>query len=194
MSAHALPAAAGQSRSSVVVGLVCAVGGALALLAVIGIVRLATGAGDHAGAARSYTAPGHAFELAVPRGWSALSAAQLAQVPGRPVAAVRRDDGRGVVMVRRTAAVKGDLRDVARHLTAQLRRRVPGFRLVSARLGNVRAGAAFLYTFVRGTGTTAQSLAITTVRGVTYRIDSVVPAATPAAARQAGAIVRSFGP
>ena len=193
MSAHALPAA-GQSRSGVIVGLVCAVGGALALLAVVGIVRLASGASDHAASARAFTAPGHAFELAVPRGWTALTAAELAQVPGRPVAAIRREDGRGVVIVRRTGAVKGDLRDVARKLTTQLHRRVPGFRLVSARLGNVRAGAAFLYTFVRGTGTTAQSLAITTVRGVTYRVDSIVPAATPAAAREAGAIVRSFGP
>jgi hypothetical protein len=145
-------------------------------------------------AVSTYAAPGNAFEVTVPRGWSALSGADLARVPGRPAAVIRRADGRGVVVVRRIAAVHGDLRTVAASLTAQLRRRIPGFRLVSARLGGVRAGGAFLYTFVRGDRAAVQSLAITTVRGRTYRIDTVVPSSAPAAARDAGAVVRSFGP
>jgi hypothetical protein len=96
------------------------------------------------------------------------------------------------VIVRRTGALRGDLRAVARGLTAQLDARVPGFRPVSARLGSVRAGGAFLYTFVRGSS--AQSLAVTRVGGATYRIDSIVPAGSADAARQAGAIAASFGP
>jgi hypothetical protein len=96
--------------------------------------------------------------------------------------------------VRRTGPVQGDLRVVARDLTSELRRQIPGFRLVGARLGRVRAGGAFVYTFVRGTSGAAQSLALTKVGGVTYRIDTIVPGGAPDAARQAGAIVASFGP
>jgi hypothetical protein len=63
---------------------------------------------------------------------------------------------------------------------------------VGARVGRIRAGAAFLYTFVHGGA--AQSLTVANVHGVTYRIDTVVPAGAAAAAREAGASVGSFGP
>jgi hypothetical protein len=35
---------------------------------------------------------------------------------------------------------------------------------------------------------------VTQVGGVTYRIDTIVPGDAPAAAREAGSIVASFGP
>jgi hypothetical protein len=170
--------------------------GAMLVLALVGATHLAGGtSASHGGwgGARVYTAPGHAFSIAVPAGWSALSGDALMRVPGSPAAVLRRSDGQGAVIVRRIPAIAGDLRTVARQLTVELKRRVPGFRLVSARLGHVRAGGAFLYTFVRGNGA-AQSLSVTTVRGATYRIDSIVAAGLPDAARQAGAAVGSFGP
>jgi hypothetical protein len=170
-----------------------ALAGALAVLALIGFVKLVGGSGDSA-PNRTYTAPHNAFSIAIPTGWSAMTGAELARVPGTPAAVLRRGDGRGLVIVRRTGAVRGDLRAVARSLTAQLRARFPGFRLVGARFGRVRAGGAFLYTFVRGPKSVAQSLALTRVRGATYRIDTVVAGDAPDAARQAGAAIGSFGP
>jgi hypothetical protein len=155
-----------------------ALAGALVLLAVVGAVHLfggGTGSSD----------PARPFSIAAPAGWSI--------VRGPSGAVLRRADGRGTVIVRRIPPVSGDLRVVARDLTAQLRARVPGFKLVSARIGRVRAGGAFLYTFVRGNGA-AQSLTLTKVGGATYRIDTVVPAGAPDAAREAGAAVASFGP
>jgi hypothetical protein len=169
-----------------------ALGGALALLTLIGLVRLVSGSDSPATTAPAYTAPGHAFSIAVPHGWAALRGAQLARVPGSPAAVLRRSDGHGTVIVRRTGSLRGNLGTIARDLTARLGRRIPGFRLVGARLGRVRAGATFLYTFVRAGA--AQSIAVTKVRGVTYRIDTVVPAGAPDAAREAGAAVGSFGP
>jgi hypothetical protein len=69
---------------------------------------------------------------------------------------------------------------------------VPGFRLIGARVARVRAGAAFVYTFARPGA--AQSLTVAKVRGVTYRIDTVVSAGSPKAAGDAAAAVSSFGP
>lgn len=185
MNAHALAPA-----PTVRFAAACALAGALALLAVIGLVKLLAPAGGTA-AATSFDGPG--FEMTVPRGWSPVTADKLASVPGQPAAVIRRDGGSAVVVVREIPALTGDLREVAQGLTTQLSRKIDGFQLVSARLGRVRAGGAFLYTFVRGGGTAVQSLAITTVRGKTYRVDSIVPAKEVAAAREAGAIVRSFG-
>jgi hypothetical protein len=179
-------------RSTAVVAVASALAGGLAILALIGLVHLL--GGSNGKAAHTYTAPGHAFSIAVPEGWTAMPADQVARVPGRPAAVLRRADGRGLLVVRRTAAVHGDLRAAARILTADLSRRFAGFRLVSARLGRVRAGGAFLYTFVRGARGIVQSLALTRIGGPTYRIDSVVPGDAPDVARQTGAIVGSFGP
>jgi hypothetical protein len=172
------------------VALGSAVAGAVAILAAIGALHLGGGGSPDAGSSQVFTGSG--FSLSVPDGWTALRGHDLAAVPGSPLAVLRRADGHGVVIVRQTSALSGDLRTVARRLTAQLKARVPGFRLVSARIGSVRAGGAFLYTFARGSS--AQSLAVTRVGAKTYRIDSIVPAGSAGAARQAGAIAASFGP
>lgn len=169
-----------------------ALAGGLAMLALTGLVRLAGGSHREAAPSNVYSPPGHSFSIGVPRGWTALSDDRLARVPGSPAAVLRRSDGRGTVIVQRTGDLRGNPRQVARELTARLTRRMPGFKLIGARVGRTRAGAAFLYTFVRPGA--AQSLTVTNVRGVTYRIDTVVPAGAPAAAREAGATVGSFGP
>jgi hypothetical protein len=182
-------------RRSGVVAAVSALAGALLVLAFVGAVNLVGGGSSAAthGDARVFTAPHDEFAIAVPRGWSALHGDALAHAPGSPAAVLRADGGRASVVVRRIPPLTGDLRTVARELTAQLRARVPGFKLVSARLGRTRAGGAFLYTFVRGDGA-VQSLTVTKVHGATYRIDSVVPANAPEAARAAGAAAGSLGP
>lgn len=189
-------------RRTGLVSVLSALGGAVVVLAVIGAMHLAGGSSDARPAAAAkataaaqpqattgrFTAAGNAFTLDVPRGWSAVRGSD----PGSPAAILRRPDGRGLVVVRRIPDLTGDLRTVARSMTARLRAELPGFRLVSARIGRVRAGAAFLYTFARGSS--AEAIAVTRVKGATFRIDSVVAAGSPAAAREAGAAVGSFGP
>jgi hypothetical protein len=181
-------------RRTGIVAAASALAGALMVLACVGALHLAGGSSaSHPADTRVFTAPHDGFAIAVPRGWSALRGADLARAPGSPAAVLRADGGRGSLVVHRIAPLAGDLRTVARALTTQLRARVPGFKLVSARLGRTRAGGAFLYTFVRGGGA-VQSLTVTKVHGATYRIDSVVPASAPEAARAAGAAAGSFGP
>jgi hypothetical protein len=177
-------------RSTLTVALLSALAGAVAILAAVGAVHLAKDSHPqpHTKAPGSFAGPAGSFRVTVPQGWTVARGTDS----GSPVAFLRRPDGHGLVIIRRTGAVTGDLRTVARSLTARLRAQLPGFRLVGARLGRVRAGGAFLYTFVRGG--TAQGLAVTRVKGVTYRIDSMVTPGSPDAARQAGAIVGSFGP
>lgn len=179
MSAHALPRLLPRN---VLVALGSALAGGLVVLTLMAL--LGSGSARNPG---GHALRGSGFSMSVPDGW------QSARADGTE-AMLRRADGHGVVIVRRTEALQGDLRDVATNLTGELRRQIPGFQLVSARVGHVRAGNAFVYTFVRGTGGAAQSLALTKVGGVTYRIDTIVPGDAPVAAREAGAIVASFGP
>ena len=178
MSALALPRLLPRNA---LVALGSALAGALVVLTLMALL------GSGAQSSDTHLLRGSGFSMSVPAGWRTARADGTA-------AMLRREDGHGVVIVRRADPVQGDLRTVARDLTTELRRQVPGFKLVSARIGRVRAGGAFVYTFVRGTSGAAQSLALTKVGGVTYRIDTIVPGNAPEAARQAGAIVASFGP
>ena len=169
MTTHAL---ARPLPRSLLVALGSALAGGLVALALISLVQ---------------TGPAHrdaTFSITVPQGWKLTR--------GPAAAVLRSADGRATVIVRRTGEVHGSLRAVARGMTARLGSRVPGFRLIGARVARVRAGAAFVYTFAR-TGA-AQSLTVANVRGATYRIDTVVRAGSPAAAQQAAAAVSSFGP
>lgn len=177
MTAAALPRLA--PLRTVIVALGSALAGGLVALALLGLVP---SGGAHHAQAHSPVFRGTGFSIAVPSGWTAQAISSGV--------VLRR--GAGVVIVRRTGPVRGDLRVLARGLTAQLSRVIPGFHLVGARLGRVRAGGAFLYAFAGGGK--AHGLALTRVGGTTYRIDSVVAAGAPATARQAGAAVASFGP
>ena len=131
----------------------------------------------------SRTAANDAFTLAVPSGWKALSDN-----------VVRSADGRGVVIVRPASPVRTTGRALVQELTTRLHARFPGFHAVGARFANIRAGRAFVYTFVRDPSHTAQTIAFTTARGRAYEIDAVVKAGSPATARDAAAIIASFGP
>jgi hypothetical protein len=147
-------------------------------------------------------APAHAtelraddFALAYPAGWAPTRADELAKLPGRPAAIVRRKDGKGVVIVRRKAAPRDQsLKALTRDLTAGLDKRFDDFRFVSSRVARVRAGNAFLYTFVRTKQKTAQSIALVRVGKTNFTLDAVAASGDPRAAREVAAIVRSFGP
>lgn len=164
---HALPR---PFPRGVLFALACAVVGGLAALALVKAIPLDQG---H-----------DAFAITVPKGWR-LSHSGSSLVLGS-------HDRRGAVVISRAGDVRGSLRKVATQLTRRLAARVPGFRLVGARVAEVRAGSAFLYTFVRPGA--AQTLTLTKVNGTLYRIDSVVRAGSPGAARAAGAAIASFGP
>jgi hypothetical protein len=160
---------------TLLVALGSALAGGLAILALIALVRI-----DDPARTQSPVYKTADFSIAVPRGWKAAGGV------------LRSADGHATVIVRRTGNLRGNLRTIARDLTIRLSARVTGFRLLGARVGHVRAGAAFVYTFVRRGA--AQTLTVTSVRGATYRIDTVVGAGSPDAAREAGTAVGSFGP
>jgi hypothetical protein len=163
-------------------------GAAIALVAVLG-----TG-GDSPARPRATTINGGDFSIAFPAGWTAVKADQLAKLPGRPAAMVRRDDRHGTVIVRRKAAPQNQsLRALTKSLTTQLGRRFPDFRFVSSRVVRLRGGNAFLYTFLRTRAKVAQSIAIVRVGKTSFTLDSVVAASDVRAAREVAAIVRSFG-
>lgn len=153
---------------------------AAATLAAVGLLH-----GDHPARAHVYTAPGHAYAIAYPRDWSV----QRGAVP-----VLRSPDRRAMIVVRPAATpASAPLSKLAAGLTAELKRRLPDFRPVGARVAPTRGGAAFLYTFARTRARLVQSVMVARVRGRAYSLYAVAPAGAPALARQTGAILGTFG-
>jgi len=142
--------------------------------------------GGHAGPkAHVYSAPGHAFSIAYPQGWRAQ---------GSPYLILRSPDRRAMIVVRPASTPAGaPLSKLAAGLTAELKRRLPDFRPVGARVARTRGGAAFLYTFARTKARVVQSIMVARVRGRAYSLYAVAPAGDPGLARQTGAILGTFG-
>jgi len=186
----AAPLPGSSRRRTLLIALLAAVvGAALAF----GVLR-ATGGDAPSTAPRSTELRGPGFALAYPKGWAPQRAEQLAKLPGHPAAVVRRADGKGVVIVRRKAAPRDQsLRALTRDLNGGLAKRFSDFRFVSSRVVRVRAGNAFLYTFVRTEQKTAQSIALVRVGKANFTLDAVAGAGDTRAAREVAAIVRSFG-
>jgi hypothetical protein len=190
------------SRRGLAVAVVAALIGAGIALAVV----LGFGVGSHeqhaAGSgAKTLTAPrpalarGTGYSVRVPAGWRSLTAAELARVPGKPVAALQRTSGGAVVMIRRTTTPQTkSLKALAKSLNASYAKRFSDFKFVSARVQRLRSGPAFLYTFVRTKAGTAQSLVLASVGRANFSLDSAIPATDTRAATDVAAILRSFGP
>ena len=130
---------------------------------------------------------GNGFAIAAPKGWK--SKAQKGN------ALTLERTGRGVVVVKTTPAPKDQSLDkLTKGLTTELGKRFPDFKFVSAKVQQLRGGPAYLFTFVRTEQGTAQSIALIKLGSTNYTIDTVTKSNDKAAATEAAAVVRSFGP
>lgn len=198
MTSHALSAAGASAvrspRTTAIAVALSMLVGVLVSLSALSLMKPG-GASPAVAPAGTYVAPGKAFSMRVPDGWQALTVAQLASVPGEPLAVIRQSGGGdGMVVVRPARPLQASGTELTRSLGKQLGARFEGFRPVGARFATIGGARAFVYTFERAPQRTAQTLALVGARGKSYAIDAVAPGDSPAVARQAGAIVTSFRP
>jgi hypothetical protein len=175
------------------------VAAAVALAVTAGVLEL-TGAfssgGDKAAKkAATLSGPSSApFRLAYPRSWRPLDTSQLAELPGRPLAVLRRSDGQGTFVVTERPAVTTPLEQLAGGLKRRLARRFKDFREIGAQLVTLHGTRALVYTFARTKTGTAQSLVVVPAGNHSFTLNAVVPPRSPDAAREVGAIIASFDP
>jgi len=177
-------------RRRLLIGAAVAVVFALAALAAV--LLPGSGGGSAAPATPHFTAADKSFSVAVPSGWRALRPAELKAVAGAPSAVLRRNDGRGLVVVNQGPALARSSRSLTRELTAQLSRRFAGMKPVTARTVALPGGPAYVYTFARPSADRVQSIAVAPRGGKTYTLDAVAGARATDVAAQVGAILRSF--
>jgi len=165
-----------------------AIGGALVLalcLAVTGGGAAAKSAPKPATA--TWTAPDGTFSIATPRGWKATASGPAATV-------LERADKRGVVVVRRRAALTDALQTLAPKLERKLRRQIADFQPAGSRLATVGGRQGLVYTFVRPKANQVQSVVVAPAGDHSYTLDLVADGDAPDVARELAAMVRSFSP
>lgn len=135
---------------------------------------------------------GSDFTLAQPDGWTLVPEGESGGLPGNPLAVMRRAEGQGIVIVTAPSGAERDLDRVAKRLDKRLENALPDFRKVGARVVDVEAGPALLYSYVRTRRATAHTTLVVPTEDRTYTLNAVVPAGADDAAREVGRILFSF--
>lgn len=166
-----------------------AIGGALVLALCLAVSGGGAAARTPAkqSATTTWKAPDGSFSIATPRGWKVTASGPAATV-------LERADKRGVVVVRRRAALTGALDTLAPELERKLVRQIADFRPAGSRLAAVGGGQGLVYTFVRPKANQVQSIVVTPAGDHSYTLDLVADGDAPDVARELAAMVRSFSP
>ena len=136
--------------------------------------------------------PGNDFTLVQPDGWQVLSEEERAELPGDPLVVMRRGEGEGLLIVNAPSGTERDLDAVAKSLDKRLEKEIPDFRKASARVVEVKAGRALLYSYARARKATAHTILVVPTDDRTYTLNAAVPAGADDAAREVGTILFSF--
>ena len=136
--------------------------------------------------------PGNDFTLLRPDGWRVLSDEERAELPGDQLVVMRRGEGEGLVIVDAPSDTERDLDAVSKSLDKRLEKEIPDFRKASARVVEVKAGRALLYSYARARKATAHTILVVPTDDRTYTLNAAVPAGAEGAAREVGRILFSF--
>ena len=172
----------------------------MALLAIIAAVVFAvlalTGGDDDEGAGGGTTTvngpAGNEFTLETPAGWTEASADQRDAIPGQPLVVLRREDQQGLVVVNVQPGKVKSFDNQVKVLDRRLEKAIPDFRKVGARVVEVKAGKALLYSYAREKRGTAHTLLVVPAGDRSYSLNAAVPAGAKDAAQEVGAILLSF--
>jgi len=183
--------AAPRKRRFGSMAMIAAVIAAVAAVAVA--VVLITGGGNDNGkggtAKGSTAAP---FTMAYPSSWRPLSKAELAKLPGKPEAVLRRKDGKGFVVVRSDAGRAQSFGKLQGDLTTELKKRVPDFKERSSKVVKIKAGKALFTTYIRSKTGTVHSVLVVPAGKRTYTLNTVSRGGADNVAREIGKMLLSF--
>ncbi len=163
---------------------------ALLVVALIVIVAVKVTGGEDGG---KLTGPeSDPFTLSYPAGWKKMSESELNKLANPTLAGVTQEDGRGRLLVSSKKPVRKDLEKLSSELKRELKKRVSGFKEVSAKVIRVRAGPALFYSYTeKGTGTT-QSIVVVPAGSRSYQMNITAESGAADVGRQVEDMILSF--
>jgi len=171
--------------------ILAAIGVAALLMAGILAVNALTG-GDRHEASKVTGSSADSFSLSYPDGWQPLPKKKLDGLPGKPLAVVRRKDGRGFVVLRKEKRAPHNFTQFSGQLTRALSARIPDFQKQSSRVVKLRAGKAFFYSYIRRRAGTVHSVLVVPAGERSYALNTVSRGGSEQVARETARIILSF--
>jgi hypothetical protein len=135
---------------------------------------------------------GEDFSLSYPDGWAKLSAADLGNAPGSPIAGVRSGDSSGFVFLRREGRAPKDFNSFTTQFTQELDRRLPDFQKRSARIVKTAGGNAYFYSYIRKRKGTVHTVVVVPDGKRSYVLNTVSRGGEEKTARDIAQIILSF--
>jgi hypothetical protein len=190
----ALEADAGRLRQAQRMGgrrtLALIAGIVIAAAAIFLVAKLLGGDDNKAGKLTGSSKNG--FTLSYPKSWRPLSSAELAKLPGHPLAVVRRKDGKGFVVLRKEGRAPKSFNAFSDDLTQALEKRVPDFKKGSSKVIPLSGGKAFFFSYIRKTKGTVHTVVVVPAGKSSYVLNTVSQGGARDVARQVARIILSF--
>ena len=167
--------------------------GVLAALVVVVIGAVALFGGDDKSSSGKLTGDsGDSYTLSYPDSWRPLSGKELDQLPGNPLAVVRRKDGKGFVILRKEGRAPKSFSAFSGDLTQALDKRIPDFQKRSAKVVKLSSGNAFFFSYIRKTKGTVHTVVLVPDGKRSYVMNTVSRGGSEDVARQVARIILSF--
>ena len=166
-----------------------------AVAAVVVAVVLATGGGGGDSDKNGGTVKGskeNAFTIAYPGSWRPLAKDELNALPGKPLAVIRRKDGKGFVVIRREGGRSQSFKQLSAGLDKELQKRVPDFKKRSSKTVKIKGGNAFFTTYIRKKTGTVHSVVVVPAGDKTFTLNTVSRGGENKVAREIGNMILSF--
>jgi hypothetical protein len=132
------------------------------------------------------------FTLSYPQSWRPLSQDELDALPGRPLAVVRRKDGKALAVLRREGRAPKSFSAFSTPLSRALEKRIPDFQRLSSRIVTLRAGKAFFYSYLRKRQGTVHTVVLIPAGNRSYALNTVSRGSSEEVAREVARIILSF--
>ncbi len=162
----------------------------LAALAAAAVVFLLVRGGEGKETLGGGAAP---FSLEHPESWKTFDREELAAFKEPPLAVLRQEDGKGILVIRVEKPFGGNLQKFAVDLREELDRRLNDFREVSARVIKVEAGNAFFYSYIREQRGTMHTIVVVPAGSErSYVLSTVSQPGANDVAREIGEMITSF--
>jgi hypothetical protein len=152
----------------------------------------ALGGDDGQSGGRVTGSSGDEFTLSYPQSWRPVSGEDLERIPGKPLAVVRRREGKGFVILRREKRAPRNFGAFSADLTKALDRRVPDFQKRSSKVIEISAGKAFFYSYIRRSKGTVHTVVLVPAGERSYVLNTVSQGDAPDVARQVARIILAF--
>ena len=167
-------------------------GAGLLLLALVVFAAVNAITGDGKSGGRVTGGSGEDFTLTYPNSWTPLSGRELATQPGRPLAVIKRNDGKGFVVLRKETKAPKDFGAFAGELSRALDKRIPDFQKRTSKIVTIAAGKAFFFSYIRKKKGTVHTIVLVPAGKRSYVLNTVSSGASQSVARQIARIILSF--